>query len=680
MCISRTVGIPFDDIRKGLSNYTAADYENESTYLAILQDDRSEIRMQQYLNLLRKDALCKGVNPAVVDKCIQSSLDNKHKSHIYLTVDDALREIITAESYKGKTVLCPFMCGSGKSTAISHLIKNTILNVESGKCMNGLIVITDLIERMDKYLAPTDVELKQFLSEHSEKISIITSSNVHSEMQRLRHCPVVLLTTQRYLSYSLNDIKRYLDIWDGGKRTVAIIDELLPLYEQATLSRQDAWNILGVLDDVLVAPEELDDKIWCVRQWKKYAERFSDLIAEHERSFSSEQNSECYSYCRDSELKLTESDAKFDQFIAKHGSSLNTDIGFNIQKKIATFRRFAECGGLFVYSRRDKSHYVCNVTVCIDNIELVTTVNQQVVIMDGTGSIHPNYDNQALSKYPSSDFDRRLDNLTIKFVDLDTSKKAHKRRAREIHNIVMANLQDNSVVPKEAVLFTYKERETLYKSEFQVTDHFGAIRGKNYYQNNKCIVQVGLNIYGDKDYLVSALLRSRDTYERVKSAKSNAEANKLIHEFIQQEQDLIKDITYRTILSDMEQNIFRSAIRDPKCTDDVTYYIYCDTKQYKSVIDLAREHFGAYGATVEKSNLEQHQTSRVHKESLEKKFLIFYESMTVGQQYTRKDIEEKVPCTSQQLRDLKQRSSKVKGIMERDVVVGEKKGKHFIKH
>ena len=60
-----------------------------------------------------------------------------------------------------KINVLPLMCGTGKSTAISYLIRQTI--EEAADTGNGLLVVTDRIDRMDDYMHPYDPDLKNYL-------------------------------------------------------------------------------------------------------------------------------------------------------------------------------------------------------------------------------------------------------------------------------------------------------------------------------------------------------------------------------------------------------------------------------------------------------------------------------------------------------------------------------------
>ena len=694
------IGVSLTAIKELLINYTKDEYENPgelretimpngslrftplSPYQEIASNDNSEIRVRQYLSVLRKDAAAKGANEELVEEHIAETLGKYHGKNAFNDVANAIRDIITDEYYKDQVVMCPFMCGSGKSTAISQIIKWTLQKNILGFGNDGLIIVTDSILRMKEYIkSDYNPEVKQFLDDHKEMISIIEQENAQSEIKHQKHCPVVIMTTQRFTNYTVEEIQDNFGTWDGGKRTVTIIDELIPLYEQVTLSRLDVWRIMGILYELIVVPEEEESKAWCINQWHVFANRFCAIVADNEKAFSSSETKEGYYYCQDEQPSLTEDDARFAKFLRTHKTALQSiDTSFDLDKKIRAFTRFLDSGGLFAYSAKSELYRICNITVCVDNTELLTKSKQQMLIMDGTGNLNPNYDLLKPYLYPSSDYDRRLDNLTIRFMNLDTSKKAFGSKNIDIVQSVMETLKANKVKAKQTVLFTYKNWEKQFKGSFRAVDHFGAIKGKNEYSESNCIVQVGLNVYADKEYLVHALMRDDDTLQQFKGIGDHTEADKYIHEYIEKERKKIESISTRIVLSDIEQNLFRSAIRVPDYTDGVMIYIFCDTVRYKPVIDLARQRYARYGAKIQVYKAIVCKVEKKGKGSImEARFMKYWDSLAAGQGYTRDDICNAMGCTSRQFTELRNRSNAVREILQKDKIPGEKHGKHFIK-
>lgn len=54
----------------------------------------------------------------------------------------------------------------------------------------------------------------------------------------------------------------------------------------------------------------------------------------------------------------------------------------------------------------------------------------------------------------------------------------------------------------------------------------------------------------------------------------------------------IDRIMYRQILADIEQNMFRSKIRNIDNEDHVTYTMFFDVKQYRPLIEMMQSRYG----------------------------------------------------------------------------------------
>ena len=122
-----------------------------------------------------------------------------------------------------KVTVLPLMCGTGKSTAISYLIRQTIIN--SWKNGEGLLIVTDRKDLMENYMNPQyDDNLLRFLKDYEDQVVIMTHNNFEEANELQRYKPVLIMTTQRYFRLSVSEINQYLK-WAHGIRPLIIIDE-----------------------------------------------------------------------------------------------------------------------------------------------------------------------------------------------------------------------------------------------------------------------------------------------------------------------------------------------------------------------------------------------------------------------------------------------------------------------
>lgn len=106
-------------------------------------------------------------------------------------IDEAQEDISTSD----KISVFNLQCGTGKSTAIRLKIRQ-VIEANNG---DGLIVITDSLDRMRDYVQPDDPELQELFKQHADKIAIMTHENFDEVKYTQRSCPVLIMSTQRYI-------------------------------------------------------------------------------------------------------------------------------------------------------------------------------------------------------------------------------------------------------------------------------------------------------------------------------------------------------------------------------------------------------------------------------------------------------------------------------------------------
>ena len=111
-------------------------------------------------------------------------------------LDKHINGVSCAETLK----VFPLPCGVGKSEYIKYLISDA-LNKNY-----GLIVVTDEVERLNSYTAAQDEQLTEYIQRNINRISILNSSTIATEVKVLHSKPIVLMCTQRYFDLSIDEI------------------------------------------------------------------------------------------------------------------------------------------------------------------------------------------------------------------------------------------------------------------------------------------------------------------------------------------------------------------------------------------------------------------------------------------------------------------------------------------
>ena len=239
-----------------------------------------------------------------------------------------------------------------------------------------------------------------------------------------------------------------------------------------------------------------------------------------------------------------------------------------------------------VFSHRDidTGEYSNKFTVFVDNREKVTNLGAKVIVLDGTGDISSMYIGQAdyIDIRNGENYLRPLSYLSIAIGDLGTSKEDFRKRNNDIAKTVLAYLDQQGYKKKDVVFFTYKGKESKFQARvdgklIKNVAHFGDIRGKNDFTSENAFAQVGINRMQPVHYLVHVLGRNDDMRQDVARREPDSMYEQI--EAIYQDDRYIEFMTSH-ILADIDQCMFRSAIRNSDNTKDVVYYLFYKLYRY----------------------------------------------------------------------------------------------------
>ena len=463
----------------------------------------------------------------------------------------------------------PLMCGSGKSTAITLKIKQVI---EHGEGL-GMLIVTDSTKRLEEIwnentenpLLGEDV--RSFIKAHKDDVTVMEKNSYARAVQLQWQHPVLAMTTQRFFNIlTKEEIREFLTWKDHGRRPLILFDEQPYLNEIIDLTPQTVNDIDTMLRMRLVADEDkllTEDKQWCIRQWEAFRQRFLDKLWEYEYDHEGD-----LFYYEDEQHSLTEDDERFFRIVKKNKTSIrssNTDSFRNIH----ALKTFVDTWG--IYSHRVAGSYESKFTVYLDNRDKVQGLGAKVIVLDGTGDISPVYTGQDyIDMCSGMNFVRSLSHLTVKTGDIDTSKSAMSVRNSPVSGTVMGFLMAEGHIDGRGCIFTYKDHEK--KFPIYKTAHFGAIKGVNDFSNETCIAQVGLNEMQPVHYLVHMLARNDELRSGLTGLSPEDSCEQI--QRIMTDTHNCADVKIAHLLADVDQNMFRSAIRSAKNRQDVTFYLF----------------------------------------------------------------------------------------------------------
>lgn len=500
--------------------------------------------------------------------------------------------------------LLPIMCGLGKSTAVSLLVKQ---NLYPGS--KGLLILTDRKENFASYTNPRDDEefLEMLRSGGIFDITEMTAENIHSTRIQQKKAPVLIASTQRLFQSSDSDINELIR-WNVGDRPLIIIDEKPPLLKAVKLSLEK-FNAAGdaISQFCPREDEEAEQRNWCEMQWERIKTAIMQAYRKIERECKDLSMFTCY---LPPIPGLPEDAAQFTDFIQKHQDYFRSE---GVLDSINCAIQLIKDGGL-ITCRRDLARKKANFAfhMLLDQRDKVINRAALTVILDGTGDISPEYKQNYITIPEESCFSRDLSKLHISLVNVPTSKQnLQGKEDKNAYALAMKEfLNRHHGVDEKKVIFTYKDPqgkediEYAFQSVFgkENVNHFGNIKGSNEYNDARIVAQFGLFQFPPVYFLQLYLNKHPEEYAAIKSMKSLEAANYL--EQLQRENPEYREIVDYSLMADIEQNFFRSKIRMADNEDNIFFYLFMNLSTHQNLIRLMKERYGPLKAVIDDSNTD----------------------------------------------------------------------------
>lgn len=552
---------------------------------------------------------------------------------------------------QGTLDVFPLGCGVGKSQYIKYKISD---------CLNdgtGIIIVTDSVNRLNDYISTDNDDLTAYISRNKTKIAILNADNINEEVKTLDYKSIVLLTTQRYFSMTREEIAKLTE-YRSGRRLVVLFDERPYLYENIRID-------IAVVDMIDIAiHSNLDNNVnqaekeWLCTQWQTFISRFKVIVKELES-----QNQEYqYDIWYDKLHTIAENDEEFLRLINKYRKNLNIN-DCTLYKKLLAIVQMAENGARFISYKKSKSTDNCSVnvyenyfSVIVDNTPKILNVGAKCFVLDGTSSVMPDYDADFVNMVDCSAFQRTFGNLTIKFIDMPYTAK--NKLCGKDGNSIIKHIKDYADSLPYAIdgVFSFKDCSKTFKEHFAIYDYFGNIKGKNEYNQLSNLLQVGVLRYPDIVYADIAGMNILQSNSKVvyKSMTDTAFQAKY------------KEMMYRYIAADIEQNLFRSKIRHADCKDKVIYTILMNCREYNGVIEIIRQRFPKAKIEIESIPpifLKMKTENRKNKnESVSQKIIAWITSKPKGTIFNVKEMLIELNISQQNFNKAKEKNRSLRQI------------------
>ena len=570
-------------------------------------------QFDQFAEVLIHAAVAAGVEERFIREAVALErylyIESPNKASDILS---AIKQAAEDNAHADQVSVLSIPCGSGKSTALTRLIHETLARSDG----SGLIIVTDSVDRMEEYWKPEsenpgfDDALLRFIARNKDQVAVINSKNYDSMKTKQYFASVVVLTTQRYFTWTPERVREMLK-WQGGTRPLIVFDEVPYLSEQRDVTVETFNTVATALRMNIEATDEESrtKKDEAIALWEGIRERLQNEMDAME--YTPELS---YAYI------ATKEDVDLEGFLAyihEHRSELDSAKTKVIQMVEDVCRLLQGWG---IYSHRSivqSGKYESKYTIHVEHRDLVTGLDAKVIVLDGTADVSPMYDEDYIHMVPTRNFTRSLAYLTIKLCDVPTGMQDLRNDAGSTAKMIRNYLADANH-DRELVIFASEKAEKSFRSlgfDADHTGHFNNIKGLNSYSRAVNIAQVGLNRKPPVEYLTQDLARKDEIRSRL---AADSEKEGLIPAMTKARRNLAySGLTMtRHVLADLEQNMYRGAIRNAANTQPFTYYVFFEHRAYEPLIRRIRDRYEALGVTVEIVSRDEVEAYREEDSSL----------------------------------------------------------------
>ncbi len=590
--------------------------------------------------------------------------------------EDIVRYIDEEQKAGGdKITVLPFACGTGKSSAISYKIAEVLQDGGT----DGMIILTDRIERMYEYPAPKNeglAELKEYIGKHKSEICVLEGSTINEVRDIIPQFRILIMTTQRFFEWlTVDEIKGYTH-WKKGERSLILIDETPILQELHTVTLDSVNLVKRIFSERISGRANRDEQDWCRAQWKKIIDKLDDYVY---RCNDGSKNK--FFFFKGSAGQATEDDVRFMKFVSVNQGAFirkNTESINAIRAAV----NFLTQWGITDTSEQKKSTSKTKLYTLIDNKYKLFAAGVKTIILDGTAELSCDYYDERFDVKVIPECRRRLDRLSIHPVNRASTKETIKSYDRKGQQKLAENIRNfvwNQEKDGRKVVFTYKDGDGLYleselKKKFNYNpeddnvDHFGDIRGKNVYGDANTIVQFGLNQFPKPCYMLYYLNNNPDQLQRLKESEDETWASNMLAEL--ENNTEINRLRYMLILNDIEQNFFRGVIRNSGSEKREHYYVFFKLSMYQDMIRLMRLRYWPLGGRIREIKkpvefIKQRTNNRTDGRKTNVQILTeWLQTCRFMRVFSYSDITKETGLTTQQISKIRANRSEIKKIFE----------------
>ena len=588
-------------------------------------------------------------------------------------------EIADDQTRKDMITVLPLMCGTGKSTALRMKMRQIIEANNS----DGMIVITDNLDRMRDYLRPgdDDREMQEFFATHGHLITVMTHENLSEALETEPMCPILIMSTQRFINLPKERIKGYLT-WAFGERSLIVVDEQPYFLTEVTITEKKLDTIESAISAGLPRSNTAGrDRKDLLENWdviRRYLKQGLNNIVDKFQEPGTH-----YTYAKPNWNDEGHFQRIF-ELLYKYRIDLNTSENRQYSDVFVTIRaifQYLTKGALLTIDRKENGAGSFTLHVQIDHHDQYTGMAAKVIILDGTADLSVAYElYDDIHFVDCSMYRRDLSKLHVHLITMSTGKTTLRRNPEakeQVFDAVDSFLQAHTdgVTP---VVFSYQETESLLIQHFHHDNYswFGRIRGTNDFRQRTHIAQIGINLFQPCSYFLYELAKNPELLRQFNPLPYE-EIDRIVQERIRDKNGYAQLVRDRELLAELEQNIFRGTIRNSN-PEEYHFYLFLSSYYRDDLIPCIRARYEALNAEIiehenpiaAEANPFAHAMSRANSDKLQRIVKFHDHNLAVGQEYTTQDLATGVGLTAVQIQKVRENNEPLDNAMEREKVTG----------
>lgn len=272
--------------------------------------------------------------------------------------------------------------------------------------------------------------------------------------------------------------------------------------------------------------------------------------------------------------------------------------------------------------------------------------------------------------------------MTITNVNIPTSKTALcNRDSTKLTNFIKGYIKNNIACgfgkQRKVLIVTYKNICNRFSGEFDYVGYFGNLKGFNDYKDILKMTHIGLNRYSNMAYFYIYCGCHMDKY-KVLSEMPTDESLKFLTDLAQNQKypHFLEDIMVRSMLADLEQNIFRLAIRNYGNTENVQVWTFYNASGglYSSLSKAIESRYKEYGVVFEYEDkpeelkiekIKDRKPPNGKKMTNAQKVIEWYEKLPINEEFKIGKVLLETQLTNNQLQNVRKKNSTVDKIFEK---------------